>query len=145
MKIRLLLISAISIWPLLSAGGAPPGCSDKGTIALVKKVATGRFRDSLTTLYSPYAEPMTYAFAKDQVGKGATHLQRVIEKVDAEIAMMRVEINGIRTLESRDARQARCASSLDVTGPNGQFSGNIEYWAQFSDDGKTMHVRIKGL
>lgn len=145
MKIRLLLVSTISIWPLLSAWGAPPGCSDKGTIDLVKKVATDRLRDSLTTLYSPYAEPMTYAFTKDQVGKGATHLQRVIEKVDAEIAKMRVEINGIRTLESRNARQVRCASSLAVTGPNGQFSGDIEYSAQFSDDGKTLHVKVQGL
>lgn len=145
MKLRLLLVSTISTLPLLSACGGPPGCSDNGTVDLVKKIATDRLRDSLTTRYSPYAQSMTYAFTKDQVDKGATHLQRVIDQVDAEVAKMRVEVGGIRSLESGNSRKALCASSLAVSGPNGQFDGNIEYSAQFSDDGQTLHVEVQGL
>lgn len=145
MKPRLLLVSIISILPLLSACSGTPGCSDSGTVDLVKKVAMDRLRDSLTTQFSPYAHPMTYAFTKDQIDKGATHLRSVIDQVDAEVAKMQVEISGIRTLDSGNARQTRCASNLAVTGPTGQFGGNIEYSAQFSDDGKTLHVEVQGL
>lgn len=82
----------------LSACSKAPGCADEATVSLVQNIAMDRMRDILTTRYSPYAAEVTYAFFQEQISKGATHLESVIKKVDADISKMHIEVEGIRVV-----------------------------------------------
>lgn len=130
---------------ILAGCSAQPECSDNGTVELVERIALDRIRDSLTNLYSPYADPLTYSFIKQQIDQGASQLRHVVEKVDTDAARMKISLSGIRTLESDNPRQSRCAADLAVIGPQGSHSSPIEYSAQRSDAGDTLHVEVKGL
>lgn len=123
----------------------PPDCAEEATVNLVKDIARDRMRDILTTRYSPYAAATTYAYFKEEVSKGATHLESVIKMVDADISKIHIEVEGIRTQDSQNPKQVRCAATATAVSPNGRNAANIEYVAQRSDDGKSLHIQVAGL
>lgn len=129
----------------LTACSKAPGCADEATVNLVKDIALDRMRDVLTNRYSSYADTFSYKYFKDQISKGAKHLEDTIKMVDADISKIHIEVEGIRTLDSQNPKQIRCAATATAVGPDGRIPANIEYVAQQSDDGKSLHIQVEGL
>lgn len=134
---------------LLSACGNKPTCGSEDTQALVKEVGIDRFRDVLATRLSPYADRQSYKFFKSQVDN--RNIQEIVQKVDTIIENTQFSLQNIRTLNSSEPRQALCAATFSTSGlQNPQLmihdvSGEITYSVQYSDDGKTLNVKVSGL
>ncbi|MFH1494739.1 MAG: hypothetical protein ABIG70_08080 [Pseudomonadota bacterium] len=135
---------------MLTACSNTPTCSSEETQALVKEVAIDRIRDVLATRLSPYAGPQSYKFFKSDANNSG--IQELVRQVDSIVEKTQFLIQDIRTLSSSDPRQALCAATFSTVGlKNHQalmiqdINIEVTYSAQYSDDGKTLHVNVEGL
>ena len=134
---------------LLTACGHAPTCSSEETQTLVKDATIDRVRDVLATRLSSYDGPQSYKFFKSDVKN--SYVQELVRKVDAIVEKTQFLVQNIRTLDSSNPRQTLCAATFSTVGLQNQqaliqdVNLEITYSAQYSDDGKTLHVEVAGL
>jgi hypothetical protein len=140
---RITTILAVPMLVASCGGSAPPSCDDPVAKGLLEKLLIEQVMNAYATLYSPYADPITYRELKQAVAQGAEFLGATLRRVETDTRRVRVSISAIRA-KARDEgiQKAECSADVSVTGGMEDRRLSITYSAQYIDGGKQIYVEL---